>query len=255
MNQPQLFDQYVIYEYPLNERVRTYLRLEHLCHQLRPHEPVSERNYPQYFSALFAIIELCERSDVRTDLQKDLDRRRQQLVAWQRHPEANQEQIEVMAGQVEKALTALQPMSRVGSNLKQDRLLGSIRQRFAMPGGTCNFDLPQLHYWLHLPQSMRDQNTQSWWDEFKILIKGLELELAMIRGQARFQEVTAVHGLLQESTEPLSLLRLKVPHTLPAYPVVSGHKQRFNIRFLHESPQSGRASYEEDVTFQLARCS
>lgn len=69
-------DATINYEYPLHERVRTYLRLEHLKQLLKPEQTVDATNYSRYFDALFAILELCERSDVRTDVQKDLDRRR-----------------------------------------------------------------------------------------------------------------------------------------------------------------------------------
>lgn len=244
----------IIYEYPLNERVRTYLRLEHLLSVLRPQSPVHASNYTRYFNALFAILDLCERSDVRTDVQKDLDRRKLQLKAWAQHPDVNQQQLTQTSDRVQQAWAAIQPISRVGSSLKQDRLLSVIRQRFAMPGGTCNFDLPQLHYWLHLPQAQRDADCQRWWREFAILFSGLLLELELLRGQTGFKSVIAPAGLIQESTEPLSLLRLKVAKDLPAYPVISGHKQRFNIRFLRYEPVDGRASYDGDVHLQLALC-
>ena len=242
------------YEYPLLERVRTYLRLEHILLALQPATPVTQQNYTRYFSALFAILDLCERSDVRTDVQKDLERRKGQLKVWAQHPDVNQEQLQQTIEQVNQALAAIQPLNRVGSSLKQDRLLSAIRQRFAMPGGTCNFDVPQLHYWLNQPQQVRDNDTARWWNELAVLVGGLTLELELMRGQARFEKVTAVNGMLQESTEPLSLLRIRVSSDLPAYPVISGHKQRFNIRFLRYEPESGRASYDQDIEFGLALC-
>ncbi len=242
------------YEYPLHERVRTYLRLEHLLQMLAPQRPVDATNYARYFSALFAILELCERSDVRTDVQKDLDRRKTQLQLWAQHPDVNQEQLAATATRVRDALAAIQPMTRVGSSLKQDRLLGVIRQRFAMPGGTCNFDVPQLHYWLHQSQDLRTADCARWWKELDVLLSSLQLELQLLRGQAMFRNVVAPAGLLQETTEALSLLRLQVPADIPAYPVISGHKTRFSIRFLRYTPVDGKASYEEDVTFSLALC-
>jgi cell division protein ZapD len=244
----------IAYEYPLLERVRTYLRLEHILQALQPDTPVTLQNYTRYFSALFAILDLCERSDVRTDVQKDLERRKAQLKVWAQHPDVNQDSLEQTSNHVNQALQAIQPINRVGSNLKQDRLLSAIRQRFAMPGGTCNFDVPQLHFWLHQPQQVRDEDTARWWSELEILVNGLLLELELMRGQARFQPVCAPNGLLQESTEPLSLLRIRVPADLAAYPVISGHKQRFSIRFLRYEPINGKASVDEQVDFELALC-
>lgn len=255
MNAPSAESAYTIdYEYPLHERVRTYLRLEHLKQLLKPGTPVEASNYARYFDALFAILELCERSDVRTDVQKDLDRRRAQLQVWAQHPDVNQDQVQALAQHVQQAIQAIQPLSRIGSHLKQDRLLSVTRQRFGMPGGTCNFDVPQLHYWLHQSQERRDADCARWWEEFRVLFAGLELELELLRGQSQFEWVVAEGGLLQESTEPLSLLRIRVPDSIPAYPVISGHKQRFSIRFLSNCPQQGKASFESDVEFEIALC-
>ncbi|WP_258239872.1 cell division protein ZapD [Pseudidiomarina homiensis] len=242
------------YEYPLHERVRTYLRLEHLKQLLKPSAAVDASNYGRYFDALFAILELCERSDVRTDVQKDLDRRRAQLQVWAQHPDVNQAQLQALAERVQGAIQAIQPMTRIGSHLKQDRLLSVTRQRFGMPGGTCNFDVPQLHYWLHQSQEHRDADCERWWGEFKVLFEGMQLELELLRGQSQFEWVVAEGGLLQESTEPLSLLRIRVPADVPAYPVISGHKQRFSIRFLSTCPQQGKASFANDVEFEIALC-
>ncbi len=245
---------YIVYEYPLHERLRTYLRIEHIVAALQPHTPVTQQNYTRFFSALLAILDLCERSDVRTDVQKDLDKRRNQLQVWSEHPDVNQEQLQQTMTQVSSALKSIQQLSRVGSELKQDRLLSAVRQRFAMPGGTCNFDVPQLHYWLHQTQAFRDADTEKWWQCLSVLIQGLQLELDLLRGQAPFKAVVAPNGLLQESTEPLSLLRIRVTGELDAYPVISGHKQRFNIRFLRYAPESGKASVDYDVNFELALC-
>lgn len=244
----------ITYEYPLNERVRSYLRVEHLFTLMQPVTPVTHVNYARYFNALFAILELCERNDIRTDLVKDLEKRKQQLAHWSSHPDVNSPALEATAAELSKCLAALQQSSRIGSGLKQDRLLGAIRQRFAMPGGTCNFDVPQLHYWLSQDDQTRQRDTAIWWTELAELATGLGLELHMLREHAPFTEVVASGGLLQENTDPLSLLRLQLPGSLPAYPVVSGHKQRFSIRFMRVVPEQGRPSYEEDVIFNLARC-
>ncbi|PTC01032.1 cell division protein ZapD [Thalassospira xiamenensis] len=242
------------YEYPLSERVRTYLRIEHLFTLMQPTELVTPTNYGRYFSALFAILDLCERSDVRTDLMKDLEKRKQQLAFWASHPEVDSPALEATRSQLQKSLSALQQASRIGSQLKQERLLGSIRQRFAMSGGTCNFDLPQLHYWLYQDEGQRQLDMARWWGELAELAAALDLELHMLREHVPFAEVTASQGLLQENTETLALLRLQVPKDIPAFPVVSGHKQRFSVRFMSADPAQGRASYEQDVTFYLARC-
>lgn len=244
----------ISYEYPLHERVRTYLRLEHLFQQMRPQQTVTAEDYMGYFNTLFAILDLCERSDIRTDLLKDLERRRTQLQFWAAHPDVSSPALEATRNQLEQSYLALSRASRIGSALKQTRFLASIRQRFAMPGGTCNFDLPQLHYWLAQPPAIRQQAQALWWSELAELAQALNLELHMLREQVPFTGAVASLGLFQENTEALALLRLQIPAAVAAYPVVSGHKQRYSIRFMRSEPEQGRASYEQDVEFSIARC-
>ena len=40
--------------------------------------------------------------------------------------------------------------------------LSSIKHRSAIPGGTCEFDLPDYGHWLRLPYQRRIENLESW---------------------------------------------------------------------------------------------
>ena len=56
----------ILYEYPLNERIRTYLRLEYLFGRLQ--ELVNEDSpTPHHFAlaTIFEIVDVCGRSDLK----------------------------------------------------------------------------------------------------------------------------------------------------------------------------------------------
>ena len=64
----------ILYEHPLNERIRNYLKLEQLFKQVDSCVPADIFiNHQIFFNALFAIIDTLERSDIRGDLIKDLE--------------------------------------------------------------------------------------------------------------------------------------------------------------------------------------
>ncbi|EKE85322.1 cell division protein ZapD [Idiomarina xiamenensis] len=244
---------WVTYEFPLQERLRAYLRLEQLLNQLH-NSDCQGQHYQPYFSALFAIVELLERSDARGDLLKDLEKRDQLFKQWANHPAVDTPALQATHQRLVSSLQRIQASLRITQDLKQDKLLSSIRQRFAMPGATCLFDVPQLQFWLAQDEAFRQQQQQYWWQQLQPLSDGLQIELTLLREQASFADEVASNGLLQESSEPLAMLRLLVPHELPAYPVVSGHKQRFTIRFMRWEGEQGKPAYEENVQFKLARC-
>ena len=79
----------ILYEHPLNAKVRIYLRLEHLFNQLETPENLTEPSqWHTFFKTLFDLVEILEQVHVRGDLIKDLEkqkRKNQCLVESARH--------------------------------------------------------------------------------------------------------------------------------------------------------------------------
>lgn len=65
------------FEHPLNEKVRIYLRLEFLLHQMthscQLHDPWQHQIF---FRALFELLEILDQVQVKADLAKDLEKQR-----------------------------------------------------------------------------------------------------------------------------------------------------------------------------------
>ena len=73
----------IVYEYPFNERTRTYLRLEHLFQRLGvllAREDAMDHHFA--FVTLFEIIEVGARSDLKSEVLKDLEKHKQQLNSY-----------------------------------------------------------------------------------------------------------------------------------------------------------------------------
>ena len=72
----------ILYEYPINERIRTYLRLEHLFRRLGD---LLERQTPidHHFAitTIFEIMDVGARADLKTDILKDLEKQKYVLSA------------------------------------------------------------------------------------------------------------------------------------------------------------------------------
>ena len=87
----------MIYDFPLNEKSRTYLRLESLFSQIRDNlESDQSWAHIAFFKGLFDLQELLERGDLRADLIKDLERLGQRLSHWASLPDVDLEQIQRM---------------------------------------------------------------------------------------------------------------------------------------------------------------
>ncbi|MFQ3237498.1 MAG: cell division protein ZapD, partial [Paraglaciecola sp.] len=130
---------HAIYEFPLNEKVRTYLRLEQLFTQLMQVKQATEQlQYINFLSSLFTLLDLLDRVDLRTDVLKDIESHEKNLVFWSQHPNIDNDALQAALQKILRLREQMKGAKRFGSDLKEDRFLAGIRQRFSIPGGTCS---------------------------------------------------------------------------------------------------------------------
>ena len=232
---------HAVFEFPLKEKVRNYLRVEQLLGQLKI-TAKSEHTHLQlvFFEQLFELLDLIERLDLRSDLTKDLEAHEKNLVYWSKHPKIDS--------------TALD--RRFGSALKEDKLLSAIRQRFAIPGGACSFDLPNLHFWLQQPLEQRLAEIAQWLETLALLDDAIAVSLSFIRERGQFINVVVDNGFYQGAAEDKNeLIRVKCSVDEGYYPTLSGNKYRYALRFMLFSPQEGQSgAVESSIQFRLAAC-
>ena len=140
----------IIFEQPLNERIRNLLRLEHLFNfiEYRSQE-TAEWNCRNVLESLLEINDLLSRSDLKTELIKELDRHSTMLTSLENNPAVDQQRLKKINGEICGLLIELKNKAyQPGYQLKNDELVTSFKQRISIPGGTCNFDLPRFHYCL-----------------------------------------------------------------------------------------------------------
>ena len=245
----------ILYEHPLNERIRNYLKLEQLLAQAQScdAEHISHQ-HQVFFTTLFTIIDTLDRNDVRGDLIKDLEKLEQNLVVWSQSPEIDSSALDENLQQVVALICQLKSSKPIWIQLKEDKFLNSVKQRFAIHGGSSSFDLPQLNYWLHQAQEKINTDINNWLIALEQIQFSVTLVLKFIRLRDGFKKVTTDSGFYQDNGEGLLLLRIKLSADANYYPSVSGNRFRYSIRFMHPCEESGRKYANQATTFELARC-
>lgn len=245
----------ILYEHPLNERIRNYLKLEQLFVQAHSCANANiHTNHQVFFNALFAIIDTLERSDIKGELIKDLEKLQQSLVIWSQSPDIDSSALEDNLRETVALICQLKANKQVWYQLKENKLLVSLKQRFAIQGGNSSFDLPQLQFWLHQPAEQVSSQIKHWLSLLTNIKHSLALVLKFIRQRAEFQSIETESGFYQDSGEGLLLLRIKIPQCAQYYPTISGNKFRYSIRFMLPCEKSGRRYSNQATQFQLARC-
>ena len=245
----------ILYEHPLNERIRNYLKLEQLFLQAKSYDACQlENTHQSFFSTLFSIIDNLERNDIRGDLIKDLEKLEQTLVVWSKSPEINSNALEDNLKQVVSLVCKLKGNRPRWLALKEDKFLNSVKQRFAIQGGSSSFDLPQLQFWLHQANEAKSGDISRWLGYLVQIDQALILVLKFIRQRSQFEVITTDTGFYQDNGEGLLLLRIQVDATANYYPTVSGNRFRYSIRFMHPCQEHGRRYSNDPTKFELSRC-
>ena len=186
----------IIYEQPLSERIRSFLRLEYLFqradHQLTGSDTWSSR---ATLDTLMDIMALMGRSDVKKEIIKELERHANTLEALSPNPNVDRQRLEEILGKIRHFLSALKFRENPpGYELRFHDFLSSVRQRSSIPAGTCDFDLPNLHFWLQNSLEARASDLRRWLSAFEMIREAIILCLKLVRESSPTSEEFADGG-------------------------------------------------------------
>ncbi|HEC17680.1 MAG TPA: cell division protein ZapD [Sedimenticola sp.] len=249
----------IIYEHPLNERIRTLLRLEHLFERIAFHMPRPETwSSRAAINGLLDIINILTRADIKSEVIKELERHSASLDRIRAAPGIDMQRLGSILKELEINTARLRQLNgQIGRNLRENDFLNGIMQRSGIPGGNCAFDLPHYHYWLRQPHDRRLEDLRRWFCELEPLQMATRLLLTLTRDCAGATRVQASGGMFQhtlESQAPAQLIRVGLPRESGLFPEISGGKHRFTIRFLEPEEIGRPAQTQQDVEFSLTCC-
>lgn len=252
----------LVFEQPLNERIRTLLRLDNLFQLFEFHSAINCQWASQHsLIALSDIQCFFSRSDIKSEVMKELERQHANLT---HRPEVLSEiepsQRKCLLEQQKKLIDELHSVAgSFREHLVQNELLKLIRQRSAMQySSLCSVDLPTYHYWLKRPAEVRAAMLREWFEPFLPLHRAIQLILATIRESAFPSVQAAVNGFFQsglDQSHPYQMLRVIVPQSGGYYPEISAGKHRYSIRFLrNDNPAERPEQVVDNVQFELTCC-
>jgi cell division protein ZapD len=248
------------YEQPVSERMRTFMRLEFLYRQMLYNSEL-ETNWAARatVAGLLEIMAILSRGDVRSEVHKELDHQLDVLQRYHAQPGVDTGRLDTL---IRNLIESRAEVDNIGTSflqpLKESDFLNAIKNRSAIPGGTCEFDLPEYSHWLRQPHARRQQDLESWVGAIRPLCDAVLEALWLIRESAQPSDKLAINGMYQHSMQKdahCRLLRINLPDDSTLYPEISGSQHRFTVRFLEWSTVDSRAVQTgHDVPFQLSIC-
>ena len=250
----------IVYEQPLNERMRVFLRYEQLTSRFKffsQREQSSDSHAA--LMTLIEILSLISRGDLKQELLKEIKRQTDILDQLKNNPKLNDTKLKEILLKQKTIFDRLHTFrGQIGSHLKNNDFISSIRQRSVIPGGTCHFDLPEYHHWLAQPYTQRKKALLNWIEPFEIVQEGLSYTLQLIRKSTSYSDKTAQKGFYDQSldlSQANQLIRIGINKDKNYFPECSAGKHRFSIRFLEQpDPNSSPKQSRKDIEFKLACC-
>ena len=236
------------------------MRLEQLFHQLS-HFMAGSSIFDKRaaIGVLLDILTIFSRSDLKSELIKELDRHTKVLNQLVNSQSVDNKKLEEILAELNQASRNLYSANgKIGIKVMESDLFQSISQRNSIPGGSCSFDLPAFHYWLEQDGVEQQKDLERWTQPFNNIRTAIDLILGFIRQSSVPTQETAKAGFFQlalDKNHPVQLLRVSLTTEVPCFAEISGGKHRFSVRFMKPSSDENRPSQiTEDVLFKLTRC-
>ena len=248
----------IIYEQPLNEKIRLFLRLELLVKRFRHH--LENERRADTLSALTTLLELYNlsaRIDLKSDVIKEIDRMSQSVRRVINNTGEQDETLETLTGH---SNLLYQQRGPLGQHLRSHVFFSTLRQRTSLPGGVNGFDIPLLNYWLERDSQACTADLLEWGGVYVQTADAASCLLDLIRNYCEGKEHLAKAGFFQMSMgagqQNYQMLQILLPDNSELYPEISAGKQRFSLRFVEVGVFAERGKQvRDDVSFKLKLCS
>jgi len=247
-------NQVSIYEEPVQEKIRKFIKIEFLFNKLFyfKHKENKHDNYIALL-ALCELYEILSRSDIKSELIREIENQNHYFKKIKEIPEANSEKLSSV---LEKQKVLLQLIHGIESNyleyLENDILFKTIAKNSINP-----LQPTSVEFWLSRDIVLRENQINLWTEPLLFIKKSVDFILEVIRKSGRFEDKLAEKGFFIEKLDPkknILLIRVTLTSDLYYYPQISVGKQRLNIMFMSKDDKNNLISHKEDVTFILTTC-
>jgi cell division FtsZ-interacting protein ZapD len=224
-----------IFEYPINECIRTCLKLEPILKKI---ERISSQTLPLQHKTqillLITLIHILDRQDIKTKFVKLITQQQANLIALQDNDKVDQATLQFWIQKLKNLSTNLQNTSSLTGSLKQDPLISFILQQPSSTQSVPNFMAPQLQCWLQLPDEHRLNQLAKWRQNLTLIEQLIHTLLPLIRNSKPFKQEVSEAGFFQTNLnkeQEIHLVRIKL-YQPDLYPEISIGKHRMILHFI-----------------------
>ena len=237
------------YEFPLNEKIRRFLRVEEIFLKI-DYQQKNHHMFWEYglFILLFNLMTTASRSDLKVELLQTLDAKQIKLENKRKTEKNNELLKKISSAKKNLEKNIIQP----GFYFGNDRLIQEIKARNDSPFGIVSTDFPELSYWLEIEsKDIRKKYFNEKLAPFNQIKDAIKLILTIIRSEANFEKVETDLGLYQVKLNPSTkndLITIQLSSGSKFFPHISSNKYAINMQFNDHK----NIKIDKTVKFKLA---
>ncbi len=234
------------------------IRLEYIFKQLFAFgQSLSTDNQHVAFATLFQLMDVCDRGDCRNWVLQEIEKQKQSLEAYRHFPEVNLKALDETTQRLDKVAKTLANASKLGSHIRENEWLLTLKNRFLTPGATSAMDFPAYAAWMSGHELERQHVLQELIQPFMPLYDAIHENLLVLREAAvPNMESSKPNGVFEKSIggKVYQMARVWVPEGKRIYPEISGNKHVVMIRFFQINEHFRHHLVKEAVGFKMALC-
>ena len=241
-----------IYEQPVDERIRKFLRFENIYMKINNHKDIDSK-YDAY-SVLLNISELfinLTRSEIKRDLISEIETHKARYQEYIKFDGADKIKLNSI---MEKQNAILKTLHGLEANylnvLKRDELLQTIIKHI-------NTSCADLEYWLSRDHDFRKNQINLWLELIKPIENSIFFCLDLLRKSTETLEITAKDGMYlfkMDTEKKIRLLRVTMKTDNYFFPKISVGPQRATIAFMTIDDNNKIIRLNQDINFVLDIC-
>ncbi|MEL0257884.1 MAG: cell division protein ZapD [Gammaproteobacteria bacterium] len=241
-----------IYEQPVDERIRKFLRFENIYMKINNHKDIDSK-YDAY-SVLLNISELfinLTRSEIKRDLISEIETHKVRYQEYIKFDGADKIKLNSIMEKQNAILKTLHDLEANYLNvLKRDELLQTIIKHI-------NTSCADLEYWLSRDHDFRKNQINLWLELIKPIENSIFFCLDLLRKSTEILEITAKDGMYlfkMDTEKKIRLLRVTMKTDNYFFPKISVGPQRATIAFMTIDDNNKIIRLNQDINFVLDIC-
>ena len=227
---------FVVYEQPVAENIRSFLKCEYLHEKINSSLSLeSIWSIKSSISALLEMSDFSQRINLKVELLKELEKISFTLQKLNKDNEIELSKFDAYKTEVDRCLANLNDINDNPSKTILDNdFLMLVKSKLHIPAGDNFFDMPSYLNFLSSNKTFILENINNWYSPFKPIFISSILLLDFKRTISKFEYFSSNDSYFEmklDKSDKTDLVRIKLEKNINIYPDISVNPQNINIMF------------------------